>query len=246
MVRLFLCSLVLLIGCAQAPTLTTDNTAPDYLRGVDSAYSVRLSELGDTDLLGAESSMQNALVGGDEELFVAASAYRSGDIFGVDLVLVNHSGAPVVFERGDLHLVDAEGRWLEPLSDWAGGARHGLRAGATASASTPVVEVPDRDSEFDSFHTLNEIDPSATSTATRPRKTSALDRDRRRPDDDRQRFDSNSEDVGDGLAGALRAVRVPDGEGRVFWGYFEAVAPAFPITAVVMIDGEQIVYRFDR
>ena len=41
-------------------------------------------------------------------------------------------------------------------------------------------------------------------------------------------------------------VRVRPDDGKAFWAYFELADAPFPLTALVLIDGEQHLFRFER
>jgi hypothetical protein len=41
-------------------------------------------------------------------------------------------------------------------------------------------------------------------------------------------------------------VRVRPDDGKAFWTYFEPAGARFPLTALVLIDGEQHLFRFER
>lgn len=240
-----LSGLLALGACATAPR---GSSAPavggvDYLHGVDTPYSVHLDRLGDRDLLGQDSVMREAMIAGDDRFFVAATAFRVEGVITVDLVLVNHSGQDRAVRRDELHVVDAAGRWLPSLDAWPEGKRYGLRGSLRREPTVPVYAMPDRGLE--GTFALQRF-AQGGDRGTTPRKTVVEHPPQRRPVDERDRvWRVDAPEAEDHFEGALRAVRIPDGEGRVFWGYFEAGEVQYPLSVVLMNGDEQLVYRFE-
>lgn len=241
--RIFAVLGLLLLGCGPAATPETDPTTDiDYLRGVDSAHSVRLTTLGDTKILGPDSAMQEALVAGDEELLVAATVFRHGADFTLDLIVINHSELPVSIDRASLHLVDAEGRWLTPIRDWDGAHRYGLRGNQNPDGPVMVYELPEQELEFDQSMAL---EASRSVPQARPTKSE--------PPPDRRRRRNQADDYDDLTTADLdaplstpRGVRVRPGASRAFWTYFEGQDIEYPITAVVMLEEHQLLFHYER
>ena len=242
--------LVVFAGCSTNSAPRTDPSAtsgPDYLTGIRSEYSVPIASLGDADLLGDESVMREALVAGDDALLVAATAFRSEGVLTLDVIVLNDSERTFELTRGDLHLFDADGRLLRQVGDVDAGAAWGLRGrGLRASETAGPGSLFDVTWTMDATR-LSSLTPREPRLESDTKKTRADGRSARRDDaDDVPRFDSSDAIAGGDarLTGSPTRVRVRPDDGKAFWAYFEDTAPAQPITAMVLIDGEQYLFRF--
>lgn len=248
-----LVGLALLAGCAWAPSAVRDDpsdprgeapTEVRALRGIATPATPRLADLGDIGLLDSDSAMRDALVGGDAEVVVAATMCGSTDMFALDLVVLNRRDEVLELRRADLQVVDANGHWLEPVTAWAEGDRHGFSGRRGERARSVVTYEVDQDREANSARLMQNLETdwgSTSSAAKRPVSTSPPPRPRV--------TDTVVRSPGETLeapTGAPVRAAIPPADGSVFWGYFRAVEPTFPLTAVVLIDGEQVLFRFDR
>lgn len=250
---LVLGGLLWLAGCASAPSgVGSDPSRPQEaaatevraLRGIATPATPRLADLGDIGLLDSDSAMRDALVGGDAEVVVAATMCGSAEMFALDLVVLNRRDEVLELRRADLQVVDANGKWLEPVTAWAEGDRYGFSGRRGERARSVVTYEVDQDREASSGRLMQNLDTEwgSTSSATkRPVPASSLPRPR--VTDTVMR--SPGESVQAPTGAPLRAA-IPPADGSVFWGYFRGEAPAFPLTAVVLVDGEQVLFRFDR
>lgn len=240
--------LVTFLACSPAPappTTVAPATSAEYLRGVETEWSVPIDRLGDLDLLGPDSVMREALVAGDRELLLAATVFRVDDVYTLDLVVLNKTGSGLRLERGDLHLVDAEGRWLSPLPDHAAGVDHGLRGRGRAGSTTSSAPLVLYDL-FDPTRDARKTGPSARVQASLTKEVAPRVDERDRREDPLRHGAVDVELKSDGVLRASPvAVQVHDEDGKVFWGYFRDEAPRLPLTAMVMVDGQQYLFRFD-
>lgn len=247
--------LLVLAACSGSPSVRVDPAGqdafgqPQYFEGVETEYSVPLAKLGDVDLLGGESVMRNALVAGDEELLVAATAFTLDGVMTLDLVLLNKSDASFDLSRADLHVFDATGRLVRPIEDHDDGIAWGLRGRGHRAASdegafaaTDEVFGPTWDIDA---RQLGLVTPDAQPRTKRSVEDEAARREDanilRRVEDARPipteewRFETSP-----------TSVRVRPDDGKVFWAYFDGEEPEFPLTAMVLIDQEQYLFRFER
>ncbi len=242
--------LIVLAGCAKAPSPNTDPGPGDavYLRGVETEYSVPIASLGDLDLLGPESVMRQALVAGDRDVLVAATTFAVDGVLTLDVIVLNRSDTGIDLARSDLHLVDAQGRWLTPRPDFDGGAGHGLRGRGARAAASPSSPVPGL------FDTTRGIEPDGLAHREHPplvasKRERRTPEDARRDRDDPERYatvDPGATVEDSAVMPSPTRVRVRPDDGKAFWGYFEPGDAQFPLTALVLIDGEQHLFRFER
>lgn len=124
-----------LFACATthpspAPTTSQDSsvldTAPTYLVGVSTRFSLRLDELQPDQQ--NPTRMPEGVVAGDEALTVAAAMFRDGEHFALDLVVRNRSGEALDLHRARTRLYDDQGARLDQVDDWPGAELYGLRA----------------------------------------------------------------------------------------------------------------------
>lgn len=252
---LFTCLLATTVfaGCAKDPAVRSDPSAaggPDYLVGIRSEYSVPLASLGDVELLGRESVMREALVAGGDDLVVAGTAFRADDVLTLDVIVLNRTPKSFEIARGDLHVFDADGRLLPRLDDVPEGVAWGLRGrGARAGESRAVTG----ESAFDATWAMDAARLASISEATPRvevdrRKEPVVPKASARDDtDELPRFGTTDPIAVDTprLEGSPRRVRVRPDDGKAFWAYFEDAGAPRPLTAMVLIDGEQYLFRFD-
>lgn len=124
-----------LIACATthpspAPTTSQDSsvldTAPTYLVGVSTRFSLRLDELQPEQQ--HPTRLPDGVVAGDDEVTVAAAMFRDGEHFALDLVVRNRGDEPLDLHRAGTRLYDDEGTRLDQIDDWPGAELYGLRA----------------------------------------------------------------------------------------------------------------------
>jgi len=182
-------------------------------------------------------------------MLLAATAFCLDGVMTLDLVVLNRSDATFDLARGDLHVFDASGRLVPQVEEYDRGIEFGLRGrGARASdvdmATAAGEEVFGPVWGMDAYElglaTPREPSPSKQNPRherTRRDDAKVLDRieDARPIPTEQWRFDSSP-----------RSVRVRPDDGKVFWAYFEGEAPKFPLTAMVLIDEQQYLFRFDR
>jgi len=242
--------LILVAGCSNAPSPETDPGLgdADYLRGIETEYSVPIAELGDLDLLGPESVMRQALVAGDRDVLVAAATFEVDGVLALDVIVLNRSDTEIDLTRSDLHLVDAEGRWLTPKPDFEGGATYGLRGRGARASDGPGPQV------HGLFDTTRGIDPDGLAYREYPLRSGSKLESRKASDTRRDREDLRRYATVEPGAATSRTevmpsptrVRVRPDDGKAFWTYFEPAGARFPLTALVLIDGEQHLFRFER
>jgi hypothetical protein len=243
-------------ACSGAPAPSSDPDPVDrsnpihahYLRPESTIWSRPIGTVGDVDLLGADSVMRESLVAGDESLVVVATVFRVDEIAALDLIVLNQAGEPVRLAREDLHLVDAGGVWLPSVEGWEEGRGFGLRArqGSAAAAldepETPMPSLLDDPSTGMAFGDRVTAVPKKRDKDSLSRPAAPVPRPRtvdsyqNAPSVTRER--ASSPDPAE--------ILVPGEDGRPFWAYFEAAEAAYPLTAVVMIGDEQLLFRFDQ
>ena len=247
---LLCCTLVVGAGCAPSPAKVDQGwevepvVGADYLRGVPTDWSARLADVGDVTLLGDDSTMREALVGGDREVVVAATLFEAEGTYSLDLIVLNRQGEPLQLTRADLQLVDADGRWFEPVVEWDEGERYGLRGRRVETTESEVVYEIDRDIEAEQAMLMQDLTALLGDDPEEAKRRAERRRTRRRVTD---------EDIHRGAKPELSTVNgspsrvvVPPRDGRAFWGYFRADDPVFPLTAMVVVGDEQVLFRFDR
>lgn len=247
--------LLVLVGCASTAPAPTSSPTPEvpadgpvYLEGIRSEYSVPIASLGDVELLGRESVMRDALVAGDQELLVAATAFRVDDVLTLDLVVLNKSGETVDLARSDLHLFDAQGRLIPQMEDVDEGIAWGLRGRGQQASEGQLA------SNHDVFSPTWGLDaaqlgletPRAQPTQTK--RETAVETSRRNDDELRRVEEARpvTTTAPFQLTSSPRSVRVRPDDGKVFWAYFSGEEPEYPVTAMVLIDKEQYLFRFDH
>ena len=240
-------------GCAPAPSAVSTGSgaradradpAVRALHGIATLATPRLSDLGDVGLLDDDSAMRDALVGGDAEVVVAATMYGSSDMFALDLVVLNRRDQVLELSRADLQVADANGRWLEPVTTWTEGDRHGFSGRRGDRARYAVTYEIDQDRDLSSSRLMHNFDADWGSTSSvEKRPVPARSKPLPRHADPVTRSPGEAVEVPTGSP--LRA-SIPPADGTVFWGYFRGDEPVFPLTAMVLVNGEQILFHFDR
>ena len=217
---------ILLGGCASAPpatTLSSSDTRPDYLRGVRSEYSVPIASLGDVDLLGGDSVMRDALVAGDADVVLAATAFEAEGVLTLDLVVLNRTERSLDLARSDLHLFDAEGRLIPQVDDVDAGMAWGLRGRGMEEAdgrSVAPTEVFGPGWDADAMALGAELPRAEVRTKYEP----ASQASRREENDALRRVeDAIPVHATDEWRPQVspRSVRVRPDDGKVFWAYFD-------------------------
>ncbi len=237
-----------LAACASSgPGLRTDSDtarrSPSYLRGVSGESSIRIDQVRGSDLLGEDSSMREGLIAGDATIHVAAAMFRCGEFYTLDLIVLNHTDRPMVVHHGDFTVVDHNGRWLTPVSDWNGASEVGLRTKMKAR----------KEPLFAASGSLggNEVaggSASAYNLSSAAGTKSPADR----PGTGAPRASGMGTDPISNLSSEVRVPNAPatihvDGNsGRSYWAYWRADEVAYPLTAFMMLDNRHIVFLFDR
>lgn len=235
--------LLLLSACSQAPEPRSHYSQAQPLEGIESAWSVRLDRVGDVRILGSDSAMKDALLAAGDSVYVAATSFEVDGVFGVDMIIVNHSDRELVLDREDVHLLDAEGRWLDPVASAPAAAAAGMQGRPYSGADTErVYELPDRTDQLDRDLVLAE---TGVDDLSRPRKTPQRSRDRL-PRRDEETPEAAVPEMEEDQPPVVTAVRIAPGEGKAFWAYFRADAPPMPLTALVVLEEQQLGFKFGR
>lgn len=232
--------LSLLVGCAPQ-TAPSPNSAVDaapsaiYLEGISSNYSRPLRELPGEERLPASSAMWDAMISGDGETFVAATAFRQDRYVGMDLIVLNRGEADLLIERDDVRVFDANGQRLSPVHDFAGAEQIGLRGRGESATPSFLYETPVSFQDDPSTSAMPAAD--AKSNSVEPTGT------RMRSDGMSWRALENSPRPG---RVAPRTLQVRAGDGRAWWAYWSAEEPIeYPLTAFVMFEGDrQLQFQF--
>ena len=244
---------LLMAGCSSSPdAVRTDpgrveakqGNAVRALRGISTPATPRLSDLGDVGLLGQASTMLEALVGGDGDVVVAATMFGDAHRFAIDLVVLNRREQVLEIGRSDVQVVDATGHWLRPLTQWEQGDRYGLSSRRAQPAPPAVVYELDQERERSQSRLMQNLESDWGSSPTAAKRPLPL-RPTQRPVHGEGYVRGAHPEVGT-VQGTPIRVAVPPADGGVFWAYFELDNPVLPLTALVLVDGEQVVFRFDR
>jgi len=231
--------LLLMAGCASTGTRDVQTALLDvhYLEGVETPQARRLAGISDEEGLPADSAMREALIAGDERFWVTATLFRRGDHYTLDMILLNRDDEAVRVVREDVRLVDATGRWLEPVDDWPGAESVGLRGRSRRDAPRFVYDTPT--ARGTSFRSMS-YDPGRSGGAKGSGGTGSVpaSMDYTPPVEWR----GGIEEV---ALLAVDHVDVGPQEGRAFWAYWSAEEVRFPLTAFVMLEDRHVVFRFE-
>lgn len=231
-------------GCATSsaphPKFTTDPNAPKYFQGLESEYVVRLTSLPDEKSLPEDSVMREALLSGDGDLYVSAALFRSGDKLCMDLIVLNHADEPIEIGRGNLRLVDGEGRFFELVEDFEGADQYGLRSRRKRSEKNlPAVAPPEWSSESlaSDPSDLSGTSGKAVRTPTpRPMPSSARLTD----------WGQLSNRPEAGAPNVPERIRVDAEQGRAYWAYWRGGGSLhFPLTAFVTLGERHLMFQFE-
>jgi len=238
-----LLGIVLLAGCsAGAGDPQSDPTATQRgegdLEGVTSEYSVRLAEMPNYEALDADSAMRNGLIAGDDAVHVAASAFRVGDYYGLDLIVTNRAALPLEVQRDDVRMVDSSGQWMNSVDDFPRAADHGLRG----SIERPANSIPyDGLGLYDNGSYGDPVRYSSDNPVRKNPGSSGAEVDEVPSGQGLTNYEWNSE-----LPSAPAILEVPGGEGRAWWVYWKSeTPPVFPVTAFVTVDGRHMIFIFE-
>jgi hypothetical protein len=259
---LFVLVSLLLAACATtAPkpvALNADDSAVVYQQGVTTRYSVSMDELSSASSLTRQRRLPNAVVAGDQCLTVAASLFRRGDVFTLDLIVQNHSDHRFEIERSSMDLFDNRGLHLFAMYDWPDGESYGLRSIREfrrdyAHMGRDFEETNagrDRDpdlarQERTTKHVPGNSQQSRVNTGTLESASSQVNSDYSWIND------LNFEDQ----TLILPAVcELYPGKNRAYWAYWQVPRTAtntpskieFPLTATVVMDGKRMLFRFEE
>jgi hypothetical protein len=241
--------LLLLAACSPAGESTprTDvagvSEGVTYLRGVESEYSMPLEKLSSREVLAPDTAMRDALIAGDGEYYVAAALFRHAEYLTLDLIVLNHSESSLKIDRSDLRIVDSKGNWLSPVDDYEDAYLYGLRGKQDDASALAFYDAPTNALSQESMMSPDVIGGTgSTQWKSGPSGQSAPNR---RP----VGSDAEWHGAADQLhlaPNAPSAVTVKSQEGRAFWGYWQAEALEFPLTAFVMLEDRHLIFEFDR
>ncbi len=235
--------LLIATGCAtpQQGVIHTTSHGSSYWNPVESGFSRRLDGLSSQDVLGHGSVMRDALIAGNDDLYVACALFEQEGYLTMDMIVLNRSDEPVRIDREDLRLVTADGVWLQPVDDWTGSEKFGLRAKQSSGpGATYLYEAPE-------YAPVS--DPSqlgfASSGFGLPVKSPSVRRAAavRRP--------VSGDAAWRGGLGGRNAPAAPDrltvqGEdGKAYWTYWDASAVDGPVTAFLMLEGSHMIFQFE-
>ncbi len=252
---LFVLVSLLLAACATTAPRTipvADDSAVVYQQGVTTRYSVSMDELRSSATAPRQHRLPNALVAGDQSLTVAASLFRRGDIFTLDLIIQNQSDHRFEIDRSRFALFDNRGRHLQAMYDWPEGENYGLRSVREfrrdyahlgrdfEESGAPRVHErgsrdPNRNRVERDVNVLVSIDSATNSVNTDYSWISDL------------QFDEQT------LVLPQVAELFP-GQNRAYWAYWRVPTQGsqnakttieFPLTATVVIDGKRMLFRFE-
>ena len=234
----------LLTSCSKGPGPSSNVEDVYYLHGVQTIYSIRLDQLPDHHLLEPDTAMRNGLIAGDEELYLTAALFRHHEIFTLDLLVINHTGASVRVQRNDLFLIDADGLMLEPVTDWKGASRVGLRGKRAEGEDLAAIvyEIPDQDLAYAGrLETEQQVTGSSVGSSPKQARRPAPERRRSGSTED---YEAATEIVSAVAADNPLAIEIPSERGAAFWGYFRGRQTKMPLRAVVTLRGQQLVFEF--
>jgi hypothetical protein len=227
----FVVLLPLLAACsttAPVDVKTFDDDHAVYFEGVSTRYALSVDELRTSSPL-ADSRLPRAVVAGDASITTAASLFRCGDVFTLDIILHNHGEAPVVIDRSKIELFDANGARLTPLLDWSPGTEFGLRADQSTVRTYAHLQ-------SDAQHNRSEVAATTTKRATTTPTAASSD-------------DTGSAWIGD-MALVRETVTLPatldvsPGRHRPYWAYWRAEGPLSKLTAVITVDDKRMMLEF--
>jgi len=245
-----LAMLLALAACATtAPRQVNepDANAPIYLQGITTRYSLRLDEA--LQSVHRESALPGGLLAGDESLTLRAALYRSGDSFGLDLVLTNHEEHRIRLDRSKILIRDNAGRRLEPTHGYAGAEQHGLRGRTLARLDREDVSVPRDESTLAAQRPAREAQPSAGRKST----VGALTASTPAPPETGQTAPDAvwiQRDAGPQLTTELpEIVEVDPEKTRTYWTYFSAQeldgGVQYPLYVTVSVNGRKMLLKFE-
>jgi len=203
-----------------------------------------------------QNRLPNAVVAGDQSLTVAASLFRRGDIFTLDLIVQNQSDHRFEIDRSRFALFDNRGVHLLAMYDWPEGENYGLRSIREfrrdyAHMGRDFEDVkPGRDRE-------GEPSDSREHASKRLQgQSSSASHSLPSPD---QQVNSDYSWISD-LQFDAQTLVLPTvcelfpKENRAYWAYWQ-LAPQednssshveYPLTATVVIDGKRMLFRFEE
>lgn len=238
---------LLLAACATTtpkPLVVEDDSAVVYLVGKTTRYSVSMDELKPNGSAHRRNRLPNALVAGDQSLTVAASLFHSGDIYTLDLIIKNHGDHPIEIDRSRLELMDDEGRHFDALYDWEEGIYYGLRSIRELNRGYAHLGTDFEESGHGGEDTRSQKPPPKktihekldAAAATRMGENASLND-----------FSWISElEMEDETVVLPETLELYAGQNRPYWAYWRAKEPEFPMTAIVVVDGKRMLFRFDE
>jgi hypothetical protein len=229
-------------ACATQPAPKTQSNvdAPHYLRGLESEYVLRLDSLPAEQGLPRDSVMHEALISGDGDVYITAAIFRSDDMLGMDLIVLNHFDEAIELGRADLKLVDGDGRFLRAVEDFAGADELGLRSRRKRGTKDLPAPTPPEWASSTPSSGVGDMDASEYKSqrapVSRPMPNSASL-------NDWGQLSTRSEA---GAPNVPERIRVGADEGRAYWAYWQAGGKlAYPLTAFVTLGDRHVMFQFE-
>ncbi len=227
---------LLLAACAGSSSSPTQDD-PAYLQALSSDYSIRSDELESEGFEKLREELPESLVAGNGELTVAAAMFQMNGYLTVDLVVYNHSGEPLEISRADMYVLDYMGTRLAPIEEWEGAENYGLRSSVQRDTEYVYLEgneaVPDRFGQT----------PASSGTG----KTG--DGERGIPvydsGNDLDNMFTEPVEIRQPKVTAPPILTIASGEKRPYWAYFETKNIVYPLSAIVRLDGNRLIFRFE-
>lgn len=240
---------LLLAACATTqPGPVVDSSAVGdavYLEGISTRFSVRLDELRSSLRGNRNSKMPNAVVAGDQTVTVAAALFRCDDVYTLDLVINNLGDKTVHVDRSRIELFDDRGDRLNVMLDWQNGERFGLRA-----ETSPFRGYRHLGTDFQAGQTGAKAEQARSASQSKlPERTHQTvgDLNALKSDDLPQDFSWLS-----ALKLEEQTITLPDQlpvepkSNTPYWVYWRGARVQPPLTAIVVIDGKRMLFRFDE
>jgi hypothetical protein len=252
---LFVLVSLLLAACATtAPRQTTseDDSAVVYQEGVTTRYSVSMDELRSNATVHRQNRLPNAVVAGDQSLTVAASLFRSGDIFALDLIIQNHSDHRFEIDRTRFELFDNSGAHLVAKYDWPDGETYGLRSIQEFRRDYAHLGLDFEDSQPSRNSEVGGEDPAHSRVGTHIDATREVELAENPVNTDYSWISDLQFDEQTLVLPVV--VELYPGKNRAYWGYWRVPAGdsgtkrrlEYPLTATIVIDGKRMLFRFEE
>jgi hypothetical protein len=231
---------MLLAACATSAPVSSPYEAA-YLEGRTSDYSIRVDELEMEGFQKLCKELPKALVAGNQDMTVAASMFRRGDYVTLDLVVHNHGHAPLELHRADVYILDYMGNRLEPVADWEGAERYGLRSKIAESTEYAYLEGLENAPRV---YGAGEAGSGNTNKGQGLRPAGSTPP----PSDPGTELDMLLEPVTlrKNLVTAPETLVLQPEQKRPWWVYYRASEVVFPLSAIVRVDGKRLIFRFEE